>query len=446
MLEGTTTKEVSLAEVFHLPPKKGTPAGRLICYGQAAVSVVACDAPANHVATAADCDDQNDAIYPSAPELCNQLDDNCDGQIDEASALTVTTWYEDGDNDGYGDPAVAIEACAQPAGYIADNTDCDDNDDDIFPSAPELCNGEDDNCDGQIDESSAIDALTWYEDSDNDGYGNISQLQLACEQPANHVENADDCDDGDDTISPLATEDCDGLDNNCDGQIDELGGAGETVDCAVDSCAAALAENPSAQDGVYYILNDVGDPIEAWCEMDFDGGGWLSVYNFIHPGDSLNDAATMHSSLISNAAMSQAIAPNSMSTAVSTSNIDLAQYSQVVFGWASAQNTDISRWGRDYNNSDLQGYAYLDGYPGAGFAIGTLESVTGTTQTIYTGNSPSYPHVGLGFSGQIIVWGYDLNNSSYGHWANWYDLNSCCQAGNTSDMNTGGWRYVIYIR
>ena len=73
-------------------------------------------------------------------------------------------------------------------------------------------------------------------------------------------------------------------------------------------------------------------------------------------------------------------------------------------------------------------------------------STTGSTRTIYTGNSPGYPHVGLGFSGQIIVWGYDLNASAYGHWANWYDGNPCCNAGNTSAITTGGWRYVIYIR
>ena len=72
---------------------------------------------------------------------------------------------------------------------------------------------------------------------------------------------------------------------------------------------------------------------------------------------------------------------------------------------------------------------------------------TGNVRSIDSGNSPSYPHVGMGFSGQIITWGFDNNGSSYGKWANWYDGNPCCNAGNTSDINGNTvWRYTIYIR
>jgi hypothetical protein len=71
---------------------------------------------------------------------------------------------------------------------------------------------------------------------------------------------------------------------------------------------------------------------------------------------------------------------------------------------------------------------------------------TGSVRQFQTGNSPTYPHVGLGWNGQIITWGYDLNTSSYGNWANWYDTKSCCTAGATSEMLTRGWRYTIYIR
>ena len=155
----------------------------------------------------------------------------------------------------------------------------------------------------------------------------------------------------------------------------------------------------------------------------------------------------MHSSLTQNSNMTSAIDPSTMSTSISTLNIPLADYQEVVYGWAPSSSQDVAEYGMYTDSSGLTGNCYLDGYCGANVAVGDFYiSTTGITRTIYTGNSPGYPHVGLGFSGQIIVWGYDLNASSYGHWANWYDGNPCCNSGNTSAITTGGWRYVIYIR
>ena len=208
-----------------------------------------------------------------------------------------------------------------------------------------------------------------------------------------------------------------------------------------------MADDPTAQDGIYYIEDASGDSIEAYCEMDFNGGGWLAVYNFVHPGNSTSAAATMHSSLIQNDDMLSAVEPDSMSSSISTLNIPLSEYQEVVYGWAPSTTSDVSQYGSYTANPSVVGDCYLDGYCGTNVAVGDFYiSTTGSTRTIYTGNSPGYPHVGLGFSGQIIVWGYDLNASSYSHWGNWYDGNPCCSAGNTSNMSSSGWRYVIYIR
>ena len=106
-----------------------------------------------------------------------------------------------------------------------------------------------------------------------------------------------------------------------------------------------LGDDPNAQDGVYYISDANGNPIEAYCEMDFDGGGWLVVYNFIHPGNSTSDAATMHSSLTQNSNMTSAIDPTTMSTSISTLNIPLADYHDVVYGWAPSSTTDVAEYG-----------------------------------------------------------------------------------------------------
>ena len=105
-------------------------------------------------------------------------------------------------------------------GYPVDQ-DCDDGDPDVHPGADEYCNDLDDDCDGDVDED-AVDRDTWYIDADADGWGEPESETLACEQPSDMVAEGDDCDDGDPEIHPDADETCwDGIDNDCDGEIDE---------------------------------------------------------------------------------------------------------------------------------------------------------------------------------------------------------------------------------
>ncbi|HND33989.1 MAG TPA: MopE-related protein, partial [Myxococcota bacterium] len=80
------------------------------------------------------------------------------------------TWHADGDADGFGELSSSQLSCTQPPGFVADATDCDDGAAAAFPGAPETCDGLDNNCDGTIDESSAIDAGIWYADGDGDGF------------------------------------------------------------------------------------------------------------------------------------------------------------------------------------------------------------------------------------------------------------------------------------
>jgi hypothetical protein len=190
-------------------------------YGDAGSSTVACGPPSGYVGDATDCDDGAAAVSPAGTELCNGVDDDCDGSVDEDSAADAATWYADADGDGYGDAGVTTEACSQPSGHVADATDCDDGAAAVNPAGTELCNGVDDDCDGTVDEDSAADAATWYADSDGDGYGDAGATTAACSQPSGHVADATDCDDGDAAVSPAGAEVCNGYDDDCDGLVDD---------------------------------------------------------------------------------------------------------------------------------------------------------------------------------------------------------------------------------
>lgn len=164
-----------------------------------------------------DCDDTNAAVNPDATEVCDEDDNNCDHQTDEG----CNTWYLDQDQDGFGDPDVTSVATTQPEGYVNVAGDCDDLNKNINPSATEVCDEVDNNCDGHIDESTSEDALTWYADVDQDGYGSAVVTAQSCEQPTGFTASSDDCDDTNGTINPAASEQCDQLDNDCDGKVDD---------------------------------------------------------------------------------------------------------------------------------------------------------------------------------------------------------------------------------
>ncbi|MBM4365045.1 MAG: putative metal-binding motif-containing protein [Deltaproteobacteria bacterium] len=198
-------------------------------YGDASASTLACDAPAEHVAGDTDCDDGRSAVNPAATEICNGLDDDCDGATDDddpsADLATASAWYADDDGDGYGDPRDSVISCDAPAGHVADDTDCDDGLSAVNPAATEICNGLDDDCDGATDDddpsADLASASAWYADDDGDGYGDPRDSAISCDVPAGHVADDTDCDDGNDTVNPAALEVCNEIDDDCNGYADD---------------------------------------------------------------------------------------------------------------------------------------------------------------------------------------------------------------------------------
>jgi hypothetical protein len=184
-------------------------------YGNATATTRACSAPVGYVANSSDCNDSNGAVHPGATEVCNGIDDDCDGNIDEG---VTTTYYRDFDGDGYGNATVSQQACSAPSGYVANSTDCNDSNAAVHPGATEVCNGIDDDCDGNTDEGVTT---TYYRDLDGDGYGNATVSQQACSAPSGYVANSSDCNDSNAAVHPGATEACNGIDDDCDGYVDE---------------------------------------------------------------------------------------------------------------------------------------------------------------------------------------------------------------------------------
>ena len=156
-----------------------------------------CSKPMYYATMLGDCNDSDERIHPGATEVCNKRDDNCDGQIDEN--LPIVTYHVDADGDGHGAPnGPTMMDCAPAKGYAPGTDDCNDNDPTIYGGAQELCDYKDNNCNGQVDENARVAC----------GTGWCRRLGAGCDTTActPGAPRAELCNDFDD--------DCDGVIDN----------------------------------------------------------------------------------------------------------------------------------------------------------------------------------------------------------------------------------------
>jgi MYXO-CTERM domain-containing protein len=214
-----------------------------------------------------DCNDLSPLINPVQADVCDGIDNNCDGQIDEDFQ---TAWYPDADRDGRGDANVLLPIfdCADRTPMVNNNDDCYDSDPTVFPTNPEACDGKDNDCNGTVDDPDVLVFDTWVIDNDSDGFGDDSVAGInACAEPVggNYARAGGDCDDTNAAINPLAEEICDGSDNDCDGLSDEdptAPGAQWYLDADGDGVGTGepvvQCDDPGLNDGQAYV-NDTGD-------------------------------------------------------------------------------------------------------------------------------------------------------------------------------------------
>ena len=207
---------------------------------------------------AGDCNDTDPAVFPKQAESCNGKDDDCNTVVDDMNALGCKTYFEDGDSDGYGKSTSAQCWCSPKGNFTAlQGNDCNDGNGGIRPGAKEVCNLVDDDCNGITDNDSP-DAKTYYVDNDNDSYGAGTGTKLCSPAGAYKVLVASDCNDNATSVHPNAAESCNGVDENCNGQVDEGSAtslcpslANGTPSCGSGKCSPVCNSKWFDVDGAY---------------------------------------------------------------------------------------------------------------------------------------------------------------------------------------------------
>jgi len=414
-------------------------------FGGETLVMTACEQPSGYLDAdnAGDCDDLDATAHPDGVEICDGVDNDCDGLLDgdddSVDLDTATVWYTDNDGDGYGDDASPVESCSQPAGTAAVGGDCDDNnsalnpetlwyadrDGDgwgdeattqascegvngfvavaedcndenawVNPDGQEICGGEDEDCDGledDADDSTDIDTMTsYYRDGDSDGYGNEDgTAAVQCDAPSGFVADASDCDDTLGDVNPDGTEVCDdGLDNDCSGDAPECGlSDGDT------STADISISGPATYDYFGWSAA-VGD-------FNGDGTNDIAASAFYADGTACSYCGTAY---VFNGPTTATSSGDASTTFEGTSTYDYVGYS-IAAGDLDDDGYDdllIGAYGVDDGGS-TSGSVYV----AYGSASGWTSGAAADLPSLYGDNSSDYMGTAVSVVGDVNGDGYD---------------------------------------